>query len=101
VDVRARKAGVAVPEGFANNLKKGAGCEACRGTGYRGRLLVFEAVVVTPPLREAILGKGDVDQLRAAAARGGMEPLFLDGLRKAASGRTTLAEILRVIDAAE
>ncbi|MFI5345916.1 MAG: GspE/PulE family protein [Elusimicrobiota bacterium] len=101
VEVRARKAAISVPDGLARNLKKGNGCDACRGTGYQGRLLIFEAVVVTPPLREVILAKGDIDHLRAAAARSGMEPLLLDGLRKAAAGRTTLAEILRVVDAAE
>lgn len=101
VETRAKKAGVKVPEGFGKNLKQGAGCATCRGTGYYGRLLVFEAAVITPPLREAILRKGSVDDLREAAARGGMEPLFLDGLRKAADGRTSLAEILRVVDSAD
>ena len=101
VEVRARKAGIAVPDGIKSGLRRGAGCPDCRGTGYRGRVLVFEAVVITPPLREAILGKGDVDQLRAAASKSGMEPLLLDGLRKAANGRTTLSEIMRVVDAAE
>ena len=90
-----------VPEGFERNLRRGAGCPACRGTGYFGRLLVFEAAVITPPLREAILRKGSIDALGEAAARGGMEPLLLDGLRKAADGRTSLAEILRVIDSAD
>ena len=101
VETRARQAGIAAPAGYERGLRRGAGCDDCRGTGYRGRLLVFEAAVITPPLREAILRKGSVDDLRAAAAKGGMEPLLLDGLRKAASGRTTLAEILRVVDAAE
>ncbi|MDE2140847.1 MAG: type II/IV secretion system protein [Elusimicrobia bacterium] len=101
VEVRAKKAGISPPSSLARSLKKGAGCPACRGTGYQGRLLIFEAVVVAPPLREVILAKGDIDQLRAAAAKGGMEPLLLDGLRKAAAGRTTLDEVLRVVDAAE
>jgi type II secretory ATPase GspE/PulE/Tfp pilus assembly ATPase PilB-like protein len=101
VGMRAVKAGVKVPDGFGRNLKRGAGCGVCRGTGYFGRVLLFEALVITPPLREAILRKGSVDDLRDAAARGGMEPLLLDGLRKAADGRTTLAEILRVVDSAD
>jgi type IV pilus assembly protein PilB len=101
VNARAKKAGVTVPEGFGRNLKRGAGCVECRGTGYLGRVLVFEIVVLTPPLREAILRKGSVDDLREAAAKGGMEPLLLDGLRKASDGRVPLAEILRVIDSAD
>ena len=94
-------AGIKVPEGLVAGLKSGAGCEECRGTGYRGRLLIFEAAVAAPPLREAILKKGGLEDLRAAASRCGMEPLLLDGLRKAAEGRTTLAEILRVVDATD
>src|SRR5205807_823485 len=58
VGARAQKAGVRVPAGFGAGLKRGAGCTVCRGTGYYGRVLVFEAAVVTPPLREAILRKG-------------------------------------------
>ena len=73
----------------------------CRGTGYYGRVLVFEAAISTPPMREAILKTGSIDDLREAAAKGGMEPLLLDGLRKAADGRTSLDEILRVVDSAD
>jgi type II secretory ATPase GspE/PulE/Tfp pilus assembly ATPase PilB-like protein len=101
VNMRAQKVGIKVPQGFGRALKRGVGCVTCRGTGYYGRLLVFEAAVITPQLREAILRKGSVDDLREAAARGGMEPLLLDGLRKAADGRTSLAEILRVVDSAD
>ena len=101
VEARAGLAGVRVPDGLVRGLRGGAGCDECRGTGYRGRVLIFEAAVATPPLREVILRKGGIDDMRAAAARGGMEPLLLDGLRKAAEGRTTLAEILRVVDASE
>ncbi|MBI3565682.1 MAG: Flp pilus assembly complex ATPase component TadA, partial [Elusimicrobia bacterium] len=101
VAARAEKVGIAVPQDLWANLKEGAGCDACRGTGYRGRVLIFEAAVVTPPLREAILRKGSIDDLKAAAVKGGMEPLLLDGLRKAAAGITTIAEITRVVDAAD
>jgi type II secretory ATPase GspE/PulE/Tfp pilus assembly ATPase PilB-like protein len=102
-DIKARisQAGIAMPAGLMAGLKVGKGCEACRGTGYSGRILLFEVCVITPPLREAILRKGGVDELKEAARRGGMEPLLLDGLRKAAEGKTTLAEILRVVDAAD
>jgi len=101
VSARAQKAGVRVPAGFGADLKRGKGCDLCRGTGYYGRVLVFEAAVLTPPLREAILRKGAIDDLREAAAKGGMEPLLADGLRKAADGRTSLDEILRVVDSAD
>ncbi len=100
VDARARKAGVKVPDGLWAGLRSGPGCDDCRGTGYRGRLLIFEAVAVGPRLREAILRKGGIDDLRAAVA-GEAQPLLLDGLRKAAAGLTSLDEVLRVVDAAD
>ncbi|OGR96752.1 MAG: hypothetical protein A2V88_15510 [Elusimicrobia bacterium RBG_16_66_12] len=98
---RARKTGIALPEGLNSRLRRGEGCDRCRGTGYMGRALLFELAVMTPPLREMVLRKGSIDDLKAAAASGGMETLLLDGLRKAASGRTTLSEVLRVVDACE
>jgi type II secretory ATPase GspE/PulE/Tfp pilus assembly ATPase PilB-like protein len=101
VDARVRKAGVTVPDGLFEGLKAGTGCDDCRGTGYRGRALIFEAVVVGPRLRETILRKGSIDDLRAAAAQSGAAPLILDGLRKAAAGLTSLDEVLRVVDASD
>jgi type II secretory ATPase GspE/PulE/Tfp pilus assembly ATPase PilB-like protein len=64
-------------------------------------VLIYEAAVVTAPLREAILRKSGTDDLRLAALKGGMEPMIIDGLRKVYDGRTTLTEILRVIDTSE
>lgn len=98
---RVRKAGLALPDGLGSKLMAGAGCSACRGTGYKGRVLLFEVVSITPGLREAVLRKGSIDELKAAAHKDGMEPLLLDGLRKAAAGKTTLSEILRVVDSAD
>ena len=99
VNARTRKTGTPLPERLTSRLRVGEGCDACRGTGYLGRVLLFELAVMTPPLREAVLRKGSIDDLKAAASRTGMETLLLDGLRKAASGRTTLSEVLRVVDA--
>jgi type IV pilus assembly protein PilB len=101
VEARSRLAGIKIPDGLVRGLRSGAGCEDCRGTGFRGRVLIFETMISAPPLREVILRKGGIDDLRVAAVKCGMEPLILDGLRKAAEGRTTLAEILRVVDATD
>ncbi len=98
---RARRAGVAVPPGLFTSLKKGAGCEACRRTGYQGRVLLFEIATVGPGLRQMILAKATLDQMRAAALKEGFEPLFLDGMRKAAEGITSLAEVVRVVDVSD
>ena len=101
VQSRAKKAGIALPERLSSGLRIGKGCDACRGTGYLGRVLFFELAVMTPLLREAVLKKGSIDELKAAASHSGAEPILLDGLRKAASGRTTLSEVLRIVDASE
>ena len=101
VNARTRKTGTPLPEHLSSGLRVGAGCDACRGSGYLGRVLLFELAVMTPPLREAVLRKGSIDDLKTAASRAGMETLLLDGLRKAACGRTTLSEVLRVVDASE
>jgi type IV pilus assembly protein PilB len=77
-------------------LHRGRGCPDCRFSGYKGRVLIFEAVPSTAELRPLIMRKASADELRQAAARGGMEPLLADGLRKVQSGATTLAEIIRV-----
>lgn len=73
----------------------GAGCTECRGIGYRGRVGLFELLIITPELRELILQRKSSAELRARS-RGQMISLFEDGLRKAAAGMTSLEEIVRV-----
>jgi type IV pilus assembly protein PilB len=74
---------------------QGRGCEACRGTGYRGRIGIFELLPVTPELRELILQKRSSDKIKTAA-RKTMITMHQDALQKAAAGITSLEEILRV-----
>lgn len=74
---------------------RGAGCEACRGVGYRGRIGIFELLAVTRDLRELILQRRSSSELRSCAG-GAMPSIFDDGLRKALAGVTTLEELVRV-----
>ena len=74
---------------------RGEGCEECRGTGYRGRIGIFELLPITPELRELILQKRSNAELKAAAQRT-MMTMHQDALQKAAAGMTSLEEILRV-----
>jgi type II secretory ATPase GspE/PulE/Tfp pilus assembly ATPase PilB-like protein len=74
---------------------RGRGCEECRGTGYRGRIGIFELLAVTPELRELILQRKSSSELKASAQRS-MLTMHQDALQKASAGVTTLEEILRV-----
>ena len=73
-----------------------AGCDACRGTGYRGRTGIYELLVVDEALRRLIHARAPEHELRAAALRAGMVPLRRDGARWLADGDTSLAELVRV-----
>ena len=74
---------------------RGAGCENCRMTGYRGRIGLFELLVLTPDLRDLILRKRPSTEIKDLARRT-MRTVGQDGLLKATQGVTSLDEILRV-----
>jgi len=81
-------------------LYRAEGCSACDHTGYHGRTTILELLVMTEPLRRAIIAHADADTLRRTASEGGMEDMYTDGLRKALAGLTTLDEVERVVHAA-
>lgn len=78
-------------------LKKSPGCEACRGTGYLGRVALQEVMPVTPALREAILQEADRQSVQRLAEQEGMQTLWQDGIAKVLAGVTTLSELKRVL----
>jgi type II secretory ATPase GspE/PulE/Tfp pilus assembly ATPase PilB-like protein/ActR/RegA family two-component response regulator len=75
-------------------LRKAVGCDACRGTGYRGRMVVAEIILVTPELQKAIARGADVNELGELARRGGMKSLWESGRDKVVAGWTSLHELL-------
>jgi general secretion pathway protein E len=77
-------------------LHEPCGCERCGGTGYRGRLGVFELLELTNDLRELIGDKTDGLKIDEAAIRAGMTTMLDDGIVKCRAGLTSPAEILRV-----
>lgn len=80
------------------HFKKGRGCKACKQTGYRGRVGVFELLVLDELVRDAILERKTSYEIRAISINhSGLITLLEDGLIKAASGLTTLDEILRCL----
>lgn len=78
-------------------LLRGAGCAMCRGTGFRGRLGLFELLTITDDLRDAIAAGAPRAQLRTLAIAAGLVPLRSDGWQKVESGLTTVEEVMRVI----
>jgi len=76
---------------------KGAGCEECGYTGYRGRIGIFELLVMDGELRNMIQSDATEDEIRTAALAGGMISLCDDGLSKVKRGITTFDEVQRVI----
>ena len=72
------------------------GCLECRMTGYTGRVGIYEILLMTPELRKLVTPTTDVGHIREVAYREGMKPLRISGAMKAASGTTTLNEVLKV-----
>jgi general secretion pathway protein E len=85
----------------AVELHRAIGCDACNGTGYRGRLVITEVLLMTDQIRKAVLSHATATEIRRIAVAEGMETMYHDGLRKALDGRTTIEEVLRVAEAGE
>jgi type II secretory ATPase GspE/PulE/Tfp pilus assembly ATPase PilB-like protein len=77
-------------------LYRGKGCDECRGTGYRGRVGIYELFGITEEVRGLIVRKVPAGELRRHVVERGMATLREDGWAKACAGLTTVAEILRV-----
>jgi type IV pilus assembly protein PilB len=74
---------------------KGAGCDTCAGTGYRGRQGLYEVMALTSPLRREILKGASTEELRDLAVKEGMLTLRMDGMLKVKKGITTLEEVVK------
>lgn len=79
-----------------NTFYRGKGCDFCLGTGYKGRVGIIEAVVITPGMRTLIMDKAPERKLKEQARKDGMISLREDGMKKARSGRTSIEEVMRV-----
>jgi type IV pilus assembly protein PilB len=81
-----------------NELVHGAGCEACRGSGYAGRVGIFEMLIVDDGFRDIINQDSSVANMRRAFHKSGQPSLFEDGMQKVKKGLTTVEEVLRVTE---
>ena len=85
-----------LPDEDEITLYKGKGCDACGGTGFKGRVGVYELMVVTPQIEEMITKRRTSGEINKLARQQGMFTLFEDGLQKVISGLSTIDELLRV-----
>jgi type IV pilus assembly protein PilB len=79
-------------------LMHGKGCDACRGSGYSGRVGIFELLVIDDRFRDMINQDPSVTNMRRAFRTSGHDTLFHDGVKKIKAGLTTLEEVLRVTE---
>jgi general secretion pathway protein E/type IV pilus assembly protein PilB len=83
-------------DGMPHKLSKGAGCRACRQTGFRGRSGIYELMVTGDTIRDMCVQRVNATAIRTQALKEGMITLRQDGWRKVVLGRTTLDEVARV-----
>jgi type II secretory ATPase GspE/PulE/Tfp pilus assembly ATPase PilB-like protein len=77
------------------------GCEECSGTGYRGRVGIFELLVIDEPVRREVLNSGDSNAIMRVATSRGMRTLREDGARQVFRGHTSIEEVLAATQAGE
>ncbi|MBP6798116.1 MAG: type II/IV secretion system protein [Luteimonas sp.] len=82
--------------GVTADWRTPVGCPRCQGTGYRGRVGIYELVDVTPEMQELIIASATAEKMRALATAQGGRTLREDGLLKAMSGLTSVEEVVRV-----
>jgi type IV pilus assembly protein PilB len=83
------------PKHHEFKLFRGEGCQECRGTGYRGRIGIYEDMVISSTLRQLILEKATSDVMEKTAIKEGFETLRQSALAKLAQGLTTVEEVIR------
>ncbi|MBI4667065.1 MAG: Flp pilus assembly complex ATPase component TadA [Nitrospinae bacterium] len=88
---------IKLPQGAPLELFRGAGCKECSGTGYRGRLGIYEVLRITEDFHDLIVNRAGINELKNLAQELGTKSMYDDGLSKALSGVTTVEEVVRVI----
>jgi type IV pilus assembly protein PilB len=89
------EAALRLGEGLSD-IWSGAGCDQCSGTGYRGRIGIFEVLAVGDEIRDMIMRRATAKEIKDQAVTLGMRTLREDGIRKVKAGITTIDEVLRV-----
>ena len=87
--------GIKEDEAAEITFSKGAGCQACDDSGYRGRAGLYEVMALSPELRRMILRSASTADIQAQAVKEGMLTLRMDGIVKVRNGVTTLEEVVK------
>ncbi len=90
------KIGFGAEEARSVKIFKGRGCPTCNNTGFKGRVALYEVMLIKDEIRELILEGASSAEIKKAAIRLGMKTLRMSGLTKIAEGVTTIDEVLRV-----
>ena len=77
-------------------IPRAVGCKECRGRGYKGRIGIFEVLLMTDEVRAMALKQASTSEIRRLAVQMGMKGLREDGWRKVAAGQTTVDEVIRL-----
>ncbi len=99
-DIERTSLATIIPPSTLSKFKEFAepkGCAQCGGSGYVGRIGIYEVLEVTEHVRHMIMKRENADEIRKAAMEEGMTTMLMDGLEKASAGVTSIAEVLRVI----
>jgi len=88
--------GVSAEMASAMKVSVGKGCNSCGGTGYKGRIALYEVMVMRDELKDFVLNGASTSELKREAVRLGMNTLRMNAIRKIAEGVTTIEEALRV-----
>jgi type II secretory ATPase GspE/PulE/Tfp pilus assembly ATPase PilB-like protein len=91
-----RQIGFPVAELAARDILQAVGCDACSGTGYRGRCGIFELLPVTESIESLIISRRSTHEIRERAINEGLTTLRADGWRKVLDGVTTTDEVMRI-----
>jgi type IV pilus assembly protein PilB len=80
---------------------RGKGCNSCQKSGYRGRMGIYEMLLIDTKVRELIFKQASSQEIRDYSVGKGMSTLYVDGLKKVAAGFTTFEEVYRVAKRSE
>jgi type II secretory ATPase GspE/PulE/Tfp pilus assembly ATPase PilB-like protein len=89
--------GLSAPGAPAPTLYRAKGCDACNNIGYKGRVGLFEIMMMDDEVRALTVKQAPADALKRSAVAGGMRTLQQDGIEKVLAGTTSLEEMLRVV----